>query len=91
MLDLAAPSAVLYLEVSDLRGRDEQLRGRGVVIEDEPHVIFGHQDDSLGPAGAAERHLRGTCYDHCTSHCPTFEVARRVCGGDVSSGHARIR
>jgi methylmalonyl-CoA/ethylmalonyl-CoA epimerase len=54
MLDLAAPSSVLYLEVSDLRGRVEQLRARGVVVENEPHVIFEHQDDSLGPAGSTE-------------------------------------
>ena len=54
MLDLAAPSSVLYLEVSDLRGRVEQLRALGVVVENEPHVIFEHQDDSLGPAGSAE-------------------------------------
>lgn len=54
MLDLAAPSSVFYLEVSDLRGRVEQLRARGVVVENEPHVIFEHQDDSLGPAGSAE-------------------------------------
>lgn len=54
MLDLAAPSSVFYLEVSDLRGWVEQLRARGVVVENEPHVIFEHQDDSLGPAGSAE-------------------------------------
>lgn len=54
MLDLAAPSSVLYLEVSDLRGWVEQLRARGVVVENEPHVIFEHQDDSLGPAGSVE-------------------------------------
>ena len=54
MLDLAAPSSVFYLEVSDLRGRVEQLRARGVVVENEPHVIFEHEDDSLGPAGSAE-------------------------------------
>jgi methylmalonyl-CoA/ethylmalonyl-CoA epimerase len=54
MLDLAAPSSVLYLEVTDLPGRVEQLRAHGVVVENEPHVIFEHQDDSLGPAGSAE-------------------------------------
>ncbi|WP_330217841.1 VOC family protein [Cellulomonas sp. FA1] len=54
MLDLAAPSSVLYLEVTDLPGRVEQLRAHGVVVENEPHVLFEHQDDSLGPAGSAE-------------------------------------
>ena len=32
----------------------EDLRGRGATIEVEPHVIFQHTDDSLGPAGHDE-------------------------------------
>lgn len=54
LLDAGAPSALLYLEVSDLAGLVEQLRGDGVVVESEPHVIFRHTDDRLGPAGADE-------------------------------------
>ena len=32
----------------------ERLRGSGVTIEHEPHVIFSHADDTLGPAGTDE-------------------------------------
>ena len=32
----------------------ESLRADKVDIVTEPHVIFGHSDDSLGPAGTAE-------------------------------------
>jgi len=32
----------------------EELRADGVTIESEPHRIFEHTDDSLGPAGKVE-------------------------------------
>jgi methylmalonyl-CoA/ethylmalonyl-CoA epimerase len=32
-----------------------ELRASGVVVVAEPHLIFTHDDDLLGPAGAAER------------------------------------
>jgi methylmalonyl-CoA/ethylmalonyl-CoA epimerase len=54
LLDRAAPSALLYLRVDDIHARVERLRARGVVIESEPHVIFSHETDVLGPAGADE-------------------------------------
>jgi predicted enzyme related to lactoylglutathione lyase len=54
LLDRAAPSALLYLEVDDVRGRVEQLRSQGVDVDTEPHVIFSHSDDTLGPAGTDE-------------------------------------
>jgi methylmalonyl-CoA/ethylmalonyl-CoA epimerase len=54
LLDRNAPSALLYLEVEDLASTVERLRASGVVIETEPHVIFSHADDSLGPAGTDE-------------------------------------
>jgi methylmalonyl-CoA/ethylmalonyl-CoA epimerase len=50
MLERGAPSALLYLRVPGLRARVEELRAAGVTIESEPHVIFTHEDDSLGPA-----------------------------------------
>ena len=50
LLEAGAPSAMLYLAVDDVRTCVEDLRGRGVVVEAEPHVIFRHTDDSLGPA-----------------------------------------
>ena len=54
LLDRVAPTALLYLEVDDVRTRTEQLRASGVHIETEPHVIFSHDDDTLGPAGSDE-------------------------------------
>ncbi len=54
LLDRAVPSALLYFEVDDVRAHIEELRGRGVEISTEPHVIFQHEDDTLGPAGTDE-------------------------------------
>ncbi|MEP6762029.1 MAG: VOC family protein, partial [Sporichthyaceae bacterium] len=51
LLDRAAPSALLYLDVPDVHETVEGLRSRGVEIEGEPHVIFSHADDAIGPAG----------------------------------------
>ena len=54
MLELNAPAAMLYLAVDDIDATIERLRGSGVTIEHEPHVIFSHADDTLGPAGTDE-------------------------------------
>jgi methylmalonyl-CoA/ethylmalonyl-CoA epimerase len=54
LLDAGAPSGLLYLAVDDVEYSIDQLRTRGVVIETEPHVIFQHTDDTLGPAGTDE-------------------------------------
>jgi predicted enzyme related to lactoylglutathione lyase len=54
LLERGAPSAVIYLQVDDIKARVESLRAEGVTIEGEPHVIFTHANDALGPAGAAE-------------------------------------
>jgi methylmalonyl-CoA/ethylmalonyl-CoA epimerase len=54
LLEQGAPPAMLYLEVPDVRRRVEELRGEGVHIEAEPHVIFSHEDATLGPAGTDE-------------------------------------
>ncbi len=54
LLDRVAPSALVYLRADDVRARVEQLRADGVEIVAEPHVIFVHEDATLGPAGAAE-------------------------------------
>ena len=56
LLDVNAPSALLYLRVDDVAATVERLRGQGVVVESEPHVIFRHEDDTLGPAGTDEWH-----------------------------------
>jgi methylmalonyl-CoA/ethylmalonyl-CoA epimerase len=54
MLETNAPSAVVYLSVSDIEGTVKRLRRDGVTIEGGPHVIFSHDDDNLGPAGTEE-------------------------------------
>ena len=53
LLEGNAPSSMLYLEVPDVRRTVEDLRGSTEVVS-EPHVIFTHEDDTLGPAGTAE-------------------------------------
>ena len=54
LLEQAAPSALVYLQVNDVRARTEELRADGVEITGEPNVIFSHTDDTLGPAGTDE-------------------------------------
>jgi methylmalonyl-CoA/ethylmalonyl-CoA epimerase len=54
LLEAGAPSALLYLEVDDIDATVSRLRNRGAAVEGEPHVIFGHDDDTLGPAGTDE-------------------------------------
>lgn len=54
LLEQGAPSATIYLEVDDVPTKIEELRSRGVHIEGEPHVIFRHEDDRLGPTGQDE-------------------------------------
>ena len=56
LLDRAAPPALLYLGVDDLGATLERLKSSGVEIDTEPHVIFSHENDTLGPAGADEQH-----------------------------------
>lgn len=54
LLDRVAPSALHYYAVADIDATVSRLRAAGVEIESEPHVIFSHQDDTLGPAGTDE-------------------------------------
>ncbi len=54
LLDRGAPSCLLYLRVDDIDATLERLRAAGVPVESEPHLIFGHDDDTLGPAGTDE-------------------------------------
>jgi methylmalonyl-CoA/ethylmalonyl-CoA epimerase len=54
LLDRGGPTALLYLEVDNVRDRVEELRRSGVSVESEPHVIFTHEDSTLGPAGTDE-------------------------------------
>ena len=54
LLDRAAPSALLYLGVADVRTAVSELRDKGTAVDTEPHVIFRHDDSTLGPAGTEE-------------------------------------
>ena len=54
LLDRGAPSALHYLRVDDIDATVERLRASGVAVESEPHVIFSHEDDTLGPADTDE-------------------------------------
>src|SRR3954454_18641336 len=54
LVDRAAPSALIYLRVPDLDGTVRRCREHGVEVVTEPHVIFSHVDDRLGPAGTDE-------------------------------------
>ena len=54
LLDIGAPPALIYVRVTDIDATVARLREQGVHVESEPHVIFGHDDDTLGPAGTDE-------------------------------------
>jgi methylmalonyl-CoA/ethylmalonyl-CoA epimerase len=54
LIDRAAPSALHYYPVPDIGAAVERLRAGGAAVESEPHVIFAHEDDTLGPAGTDE-------------------------------------
>ena len=56
LLEAGAPSAMLYLRVDSVREAVERLRAEGTAIDSEPHVIFRHENDALGPAGTDEWH-----------------------------------
>jgi len=54
LLDRGAPSALHYFPVSDIDATVERLRAGGAAVQSEPHVIFSHEDATLGPAGTDE-------------------------------------
>jgi methylmalonyl-CoA/ethylmalonyl-CoA epimerase len=54
LLDKAAPSALIYLRVDDVRTSTEKLRARGVTIDTEPHLIFTDGEGVFGPPGWEE-------------------------------------
>jgi|SRR6478752_5865348 methylmalonyl-CoA/ethylmalonyl-CoA epimerase len=53
LLDRNAPSSLVYLRVENVHQALERLEGLADVVS-EPHVIFHHDDDHLGPAGHDE-------------------------------------
>jgi methylmalonyl-CoA/ethylmalonyl-CoA epimerase len=53
-LERGGPSALIYFKVHDVRATVDSLRADGVDIVTQPHVIFKHSNESLGPAGTDE-------------------------------------
>jgi methylmalonyl-CoA/ethylmalonyl-CoA epimerase len=51
MLSNGSAPATIYLRVGDIDAAVERMREH---VEAEPHLIFGHDDDTLGPAGTDE-------------------------------------
>jgi methylmalonyl-CoA/ethylmalonyl-CoA epimerase len=54
LLDPQASPTRISIAVDDVEFSVGELRGRGVAIEEDSHVIFQHKDDTLGPAGTDE-------------------------------------
>ncbi len=54
LLDRNAPSALIYLRVDDVRATADKLRGDGVTIDSEPHLIHTDTEGAFGPAGWQE-------------------------------------
>ena len=54
MLERGAPGATVYLRVEDVDATVRRLREAGATVESEPHLIFTHANDALGPVGTDE-------------------------------------
>ena len=54
LLEQGAPAAVLYLRVDDIEAEVSRLEALGVEVAGRPHMIFRHDDDTLGQAGTEE-------------------------------------
>jgi methylmalonyl-CoA/ethylmalonyl-CoA epimerase len=54
LLDRAAPRALIYLRVADVRTEVERLRSAGVTVDTEPHLLHTDEDGTFGPAGWQE-------------------------------------
>jgi len=54
LIDRAAPTALLYFPSSDIDADLARLTEAGASPQTGPHIIFHHDDDTLGPAGTDE-------------------------------------
>jgi methylmalonyl-CoA/ethylmalonyl-CoA epimerase len=54
LIDQAAPSSLIYIEVDDVERELDRLRGDGVEVLSEAHIIYRHDDDRLGREGTEE-------------------------------------
>lgn len=75
LLDRAAPSALIYLLVDDVKTTTEKLRGEGVTIDTEPHTIYVDDDGLFGEPGMHEwmafiRDSEGNLVGLASRHAP---------------------
>ena len=54
LLDRGAPTALIYLDVGDVRSLLDEFRTRGTRILQDAQLVHRHSDNSLGPAGTDE-------------------------------------
>ncbi|MCI2957428.1 methylmalonyl-CoA epimerase [Agromyces atrinae] len=54
LLDPNAPRSLFYLQVDDARAFIERARADGIEILGEPHVVFSHDSDAIGPTDTDE-------------------------------------
>ena len=54
LIEEGSTGSLLYLHVDDVRVTCEELVGKGVKLEGEPHVVFNDGDGTFGPKGEDE-------------------------------------
>jgi methylmalonyl-CoA/ethylmalonyl-CoA epimerase len=54
LLEVGAPSSLIYLGVDDVTATTDRLRNEGVTIESEPHVIHVDEAGQFGAPGGVE-------------------------------------
>jgi methylmalonyl-CoA/ethylmalonyl-CoA epimerase len=77
LLDKAAPSALIYLRVDDVRAAADRLRAVGVTIDTEPHLIHADADGTFGEPGWEEwmafvRDSEGNLVGLASRHAPVI-------------------
>ncbi len=75
LLDRAAPSALIYLTVDDVRDTVAKLKADAVPVETEPHLIFTDSEGLFGEAGLEEwmafiRDSEGNLVGLASRHAP---------------------
>ena len=75
LLERAAPSALIYLRVPDVRESVSRLRGCGVTVHTEPHRIHVDADSAFGEPGWEEwmafiRESEGNLVGLASRHAP---------------------
>ncbi len=89
LLDRARRAPCSTSRVDDIDATVERLRAAGVPVESEPHVIFGHDDDTLGSG----RHRRVDGVRHATARATSSASSStgRAAEEESSAGSCRSR